>query len=160
MSASYKKKAEKEIIRQLLEYYVEKDKKSGKKERCFTLTTSDDNLSEFEKKCIRGEIGLKAFLSDIDAKIILDLYYMLYENNHLYFTPAVYHKILTDEGLTEEEFGLDEGGINSIKKLKKLIKYATDLDEEEEYGTQVDGLKIVDENPRFHTVKQIYDRYF
>ena len=161
-------KTYKNLIKKLLEYYINKSSQSNNPNRFIVYRNSDDHLSLFEKLSINNQIGIITNLSDFDCSILLFILNSLYSKNYAFFEKSFMQDVLYDSDITNEDFGLDEmlnNLINNQINLDKWIEYLElipskiELDDEDiennykiinyidEYGTDIDNLQIYDELP-------------
>lgn len=160
----------KNLIKKLLEHYIEKASQSNELYRYVVLRTPDDNLSLFEKLSINNQIGIYTNLSDFDAKIMVSILESIYSKNYGIYQKSYIQDILYDSDITNEDFGLEEmldDLKNNYVNLDKWIeylelipsKYEDDENEDNEenmkkmndyidkYGTDIDNLQIFENLP-------------
>jgi hypothetical protein len=176
----------KNLIKKLLEYYINKSLQSNALHRYIVYRNSDDNLCLFEKLSINNQIGIYTNLSDFDSKIILFILLSLYEKNYVFFEKSFIQDILYDSDITNDDFGLDNM-LNDLKNnqinIKKwidflqLIPSKVEYEDEpnkleyyiDEFGTDIDQMKIYNDLPivskyyklkhkqKFYLLEEIYN---
>jgi hypothetical protein len=162
----------KNLIRNLIQHYLNKSFESIEPYRYVVYRTPDDNLCLFEKLSVNNQIGIYTNLSDFDSRILLFILLTLYEKNYLFYEKSYIQDVLYDADITDEDFGLDymlDNLENNNFDITKWIEFLElvpskvnfefdEYDEKniqdkinyyiEKYGTDIDLIQIYNDRPQ------------
>lgn len=167
---SFTNETVKELIRNLLEHYANKEKTTTHEPRIFVQLDASRR-------------GVLANLSDVDAMIVIHLYNALSSKNYYIFDKRSIEEVIYENAedaedaedcddydkIVEKHFmalqqDIKEGKINNwIKYLEMIPLKVDDEDYLECYGTQIDDLcayKVENFNKKFYSLNEIIEKYY
>ena len=98
METIVERSAIKRIIFNILTYYSNKENDTiDETIRYFAYRTSDDNLTNFEKKSLNNQIILQSKLNDSDAFILLRIMLCIFEKNYYLFDNSTFIQEIYDD---------------------------------------------------------------